>query len=58
MEFSITIRNDSDLINIYPILLEINSYQNSNLKLSKYINTRPHINNSSYIINKISGCFI
>ena len=56
MEFSITVRNDSDLINIYPILVEINSYQN--LKLSKYINTRPHINNSSYIINKISGSFI
>ena len=56
MEFNITIRNDSDLINIYPMLVEINSYQN--LKLSKYINTRPHINNSSYIINKISGSFI
>ena len=56
MEFSITIRNNSDLINIYPMLVEINSYQN--LKLSKYINTRPHINNSSYIINKISGSFI
>ena len=58
MEFYITIKNDSDLINIYPILSEINSYKNSNLKLSKYINTRPHINNSSYIINKISGSFI
>jgi hypothetical protein len=58
MEFYITIKNGSDLINIYPILSEINSYKNSNLKLSKYINTRPHINNSSYIINKISGSFI
>ena len=56
MEFNITITDDTDFININPILFQKNFLQN--IELSKYINSTPHINNSSYIINKISGAFI
>ena len=58
MGFYITITNDTEFININPMLFQSEPHPNLNIELSKHINYKPHINNSSYIINKISGSFI
>jgi hypothetical protein len=57
-EFNITITNDINNYSINPILIEKSPYPNLNIEVSKDIDTKPHINNNSFIINKISGSFI
>jgi hypothetical protein len=61
MKFNITFTNTNNNKNnfsIYPILLQNGSFPNFNIEISKDINTKPHINNKSFKINKMTGTFI
>jgi hypothetical protein len=61
MKFNITFTNTNNNKNnfsIYPILLQNGSFPNFNIEISKDINTKPHINNKSFKINKMNGSFI
>ena len=61
MKFNITFTNTNNNKNnfsIDPILLQNGSFPNFNIEISKDINTKPHINNKSFKINKMNGSFI
>ena len=58
MKFNITITNDKEFIYINPILYKKGNFPNFIIEMSRSINSKPHINNSSFKINKISGTFI
>jgi len=58
MKFNITITNGYDNFHINSMCFQRNLFPNFNIELSKDINSKPHINNSSFKINKISGTFI
>ena len=58
MKFNITFTNNKNNFSIFPILLQNGSFPNFNIEISKDINTKPHINNKSFKINKMTGTFI
>ena len=58
MKFNISITNDINNFFINPILIQTSSYPHIEIEVSKNIDIKPHINNSSYRINKITSIFI